>query len=167
MPYSKYRTGPRRIAASIADRMLFFPLLWVEQWLYYHSSPAAVFFSWLVLCAVLHLLYSVVMHNRYGHTLGKWLFGVRVMDLSETRYLTLSEACRRESVYLMIEVTGILIFFYMLMNNGDSGNLYESYRNLVRNVGLIWVWLILISMLSNPKRRSIHDYLGGSVVVRG
>ncbi len=167
MDHTKYQTGPKRIAAAVVDRMIFMPLLLVEQWLYHHAPDAALFFGWLFLTAVLHLVYAVVLHQKFGYTFGKWLVGVKVLDLTESRTLNYAEAIRRESVYFLIEMTGILIFFYVMMHSGDDGNLYDRYRNLVRNVGLIWVWLILLSMLSNPKRRSIHDFLGRSVVVRG
>ena len=166
MDHLKYRTGPRRILATIADRVLFFPLLWMEQWLYYEQFPIPWLFSWLVMTAILRFVFAVILHNRYGYTPGKWLMGLQVLDLTESRRLTIKESFRRESVYFLIEVTGIFTFFYILVNTGDPGNLYERYRNLVRNVGLIWVWLILVSMLSNAKRRSIQDFLGGSVVVR-
>lgn len=135
--------------------------------MYNQSAPLTAFVGWMLLTAILHLVYSIAFITRYGQTPGKWLMGVRVLDETETRHLTFIEAFRREMIYFIIEITGILVFLYVSTTREDDGTLYNGYRSFVRNVGLIWVWLVLASMLSNPKRRSIHDFLGRAVVVRG
>jgi uncharacterized RDD family membrane protein YckC len=42
----------------------------------------------------------------------------------------------------------------------------NNYDNFTLIVALVWILLELITMLANKKRRAIHDFIAGSVVIR-
>jgi uncharacterized RDD family membrane protein YckC len=166
MHVSKYQTEQLRIASALIDRMLFLPLFLVEQQLKVDDSGHGLLLGWLIMIALLHMVYAVWLHHRYGYTFGKWLVGVRVVDLTESRNLTLAESVCREALYFIIELTVICAFYYSIVEQDSPGLLFEKYHNLTRNVSLIWIFITLSVMLSNPKRRSIPDFFGRSVVVK-
>jgi uncharacterized RDD family membrane protein YckC len=37
---------------------------------------------------------------------------------------------------------------------------------IMMSTGMLWFWAEIITMLTNRKRRSVHDFIAGSVVIR-
>lgn len=145
-----YNTLFRRILAFIIDALLFqiATLLTVRLGI----ELAEVW--WIALSFV----YAIVLHTLFGATVGKWVVRIRVMDLSERRLPSLYQALLREAVYLALLIAPILLPVAVLEESP-------------------WSWLNIWSMplfaiidlavaLTNPKSRSIHDYLATSVVIR-
>ena len=98
----RYRTGVRRAVALFVDAivLLFIALLMGLIASSLNSSPFMVvpYFiypaSWV---------YSVLMHGRYGQTVGKMVCGVKVLDISE-RPITMRQAFLRESVKILLDI---------------------------------------------------------------
>ncbi|RYZ45475.1 MAG: hypothetical protein EOP49_25165 [Sphingobacteriales bacterium] len=166
MHLSRYQTEQLRIASALIDRMLFLPLFLVEKQFNIDDANHGLLIGWLIMIAMLHMLYAAWLHHRYGYTFGKWLVGIRVFDLSESRNLTWKEGIRREALYFIIELTVIFAFYFNIAGQQGQGFFFEKYHNLTRNVSLVWIFVTLSVMLSNPKRRSIPDFFGKSVVVK-
>jgi uncharacterized RDD family membrane protein YckC len=110
MEVEKYRTGLKRFWAAIVDSVIFMPLLLIHQWLF-KSGNTTIIIIWLIAFTFLPIFYSIVLHYKYGQTIGKWVAGVKVLHISETRKINLNESILRDSIYLAVEVMVCAIFY--------------------------------------------------------
>ena len=166
MDTEKYRTGLKRLWAAIVDGIVFLPLLLVAKWLYKTTSNGSILFAWETLFAFAPLVYSVIFHYKYGQTLGKWVATVKVLDVSETRTLTLRQALYRDSFYLLVTTAGLVYYIFLLTRTDDPLSVLNDYTSFSDNPIFWWTLIELITMLTNAKRRALHDFLAKSVVVR-
>lgn len=166
MDLEKYRTGSKRIWAAIVDGIVFMPLALIEQWIYKSTTAFSVLFAWAAFVAFAPLLYSILLHYKTGQTIGKWVAGVKVLDRSETKTLTLSQSVYRDSFYLLVATCGLGYHSYLLAGSNNAEDTISNFSLISYNTILGWTLLELITMLTNPKRRAVHDYLARSVVVR-
>ena len=162
----KYRTGLKRIGASILDGFVFMPLLFLEQWIYKNTSNIFILFAWATFVGFAPLFYSVILHYKTGKTYGKWVAGVEVLDISETRKLTFLQSVYRDSFYLLIAIAGTVYYGFLLAHSESAEDVLSDYSSFSNNPVLWWTLLELITMLTNNKRRAVHDFLAKSVVVR-
>lgn len=161
----KYRTGLKRIGAAIVDGIVFMPLSLVAQWLL-NNSNNAIIISWSVFTTFLILFYSIFAHYKYGQTIGKWVAGVKVIDISETKPLTLRQSIMRDSFYLTVEIVGLLYFLFLRLQIGSTEHILNDYIRFSGRPVFWWTIIELISMLTNSKNRAVHDFLAKSVVIR-
>lgn len=93
--------------------------------------------------------------------------GVLILDKSEQK-LTLRQAILRNIVQVIL----VPIFIILVSNNLLAGRFANrglgDPRSLMWFFGAMMVWSILefITMLFNSKRRAVHDFIAGTVVVR-
>jgi uncharacterized RDD family membrane protein YckC len=166
MENEKYRNGLKRIWAAIVDVIVFLPLLLVEQWIFRTTQSATLILSWLILTAFLPIIYSIILHYKYGQTIGKWVVGVRLIDINGTRKISFKQSVLRDILYLTVEVIGLFYFLFLMSQASDPKYLFNDYNNFSEAPLFIWTLLELISMLTNSKRRALHDFLAKTVVVR-
>lgn len=98
--------------------------------------------------------YTVVLHGLFGKTLGKKIMGLKVIDESETREIGFRQAFLREAV-------PIAIVALMLI-----GSRWIPMEEQVDWIDTIWYVLEIGSVLTNEKRRALHDFIAGTVVVK-
>jgi uncharacterized RDD family membrane protein YckC len=114
-------------------------------------------------------VYSVSLHALRGQTIGKKAQHVKVMDVSEERIPSLRQAIVRDIGGITAGIFGMLCFIYIVVAHkyGGTDDLLNHWpwRILVfANLG--WFVLELTTMLTNSKRRALHDLIAGTVVVR-
>ncbi|QNA46628.1 RDD family protein [Lacibacter sediminis] len=165
MSDAKYHTGFRRFGAAIIDGIIFTPFLMVDLWILNQTDNVWIIFAWTAFNASLYYLYSIYFHYKFGRTIGKWVVRIKVLDISETKLLSLKQAFLRDSLYLIIQIIGLLYFLFLVAKTGDLDIIIMDYRNFIDYSFLCWMLLELLSMLTNDKRRAIHDWLAGSVVI--
>ncbi|MBK9320321.1 MAG: RDD family protein [Bacteroidetes bacterium] len=166
----KYRTGIRRFVAAIVDGMIFIPLAFIDSFTRLHFlNNEFILLLWVALVTALPICYSVLMHFKYGQTLGKMLADVKVVSLSETTNLSFKQALLRDSFYIIVELFALIYFSLHLIQVQEvlpKMQLLDEFDNFGSSVAGVWVLLELISMLANNKRRAIHDFIAGSVVIK-
>ena len=163
----RYQTSWRRFAAAVIDSLLFWPLSRLLRFTSQTASFPIVTFLALLLDALSFLAYSIYMHGRFGQTIGKWFMKVEVISIDEGR-LTMRQAVRRDSVPLAFTVL-YLLFAIGPVFSGTSPydrEFEQGVLSFLAHAGLVWTALELGTMLTNSKRRAIHDFIAGSVVVR-
>jgi uncharacterized RDD family membrane protein YckC len=161
----KYHTGVKRLGAAIIDSIIFTPLLFADLWVLNQTDNVWIVFAWTVFNASLYYLYSIFFHYKFGRTVGKWIVGIKVVDLSETKLLSLKQSFLRDSFYVILQLLGFVYFLYRVAQTGDIDIIIMDYRNFIDYSFLGWMALELLSMLTNEKRRAIQDQLAGSVVI--
>ncbi len=166
MDKEKYRTGLKRLWAAIVDGIIFMPLLLVEQWIYKTTDNVSTLFIWATFVSFAPLIYSIILHYKNGQTIGKWVAGVKVLDISETRKITLRQSIYRDSFYLVVALVGLIYYSFLLAHSDDKQNILSDYSTFSDNPAFWWTLIELITMLTNSKRRALHDFIAKSIVVR-
>lgn len=164
---NKYSNFWRRFFAVIIDGLVFLPLQWIDEYILSGAIGSVGVFLWGVGGAILGISYYVILHAKYGQTIGKMVMKVKVVDVSESRNITVKQSCMRDIVpIIMVPFTvyayAQLAFFGKTWQSLDQ----DSVLTIVSLIMISWVVLESVSMLFNDKRRAVHDYIAGSVVVR-
>jgi uncharacterized RDD family membrane protein YckC len=126
-----------------------------------------VAYASLLLDQIVFFGYSVYLHGTYGQTIGKWVMKVQVLDIDETR-LTMRQAFLRDSIGIALAVVYLLFAIGPVFSglSPRSNEFARSIPTVITNVGLLTFALEIVTMLTNSKRRALHDFIAGSVVVR-
>ncbi len=103
--------------------------------------------------------YSILLHARYGQTVGKWVCKIKIVDHLTATQISLNQAFLRDSGLLV----GLLYAASVLKGEEFDPNQLTGTAALVAGT---WFILEIISMLLNKKCRALHDLLAGTVVIR-
>lgn len=166
----RYSTFGARFLAGIIDGLVMIPIAIVGN--FFVKSPedgVALFLIWSAIAYSSYWLYSVLLHARCGQTLGKRAMGVKVLDVSESRIPTLSQAILRDSVYIALN-TAMLVYLVMLVMRGEYSPVVlenSSPGRILNWIGMGWFLTEILTMLTNNKNRALHDVIARTVVVRG
>jgi uncharacterized RDD family membrane protein YckC len=163
----RYRTFRPRFWAGLIDAAILLPLLGLDLWLEEHLHSPVLLALWFIAYSLSFDIYSVAMHTRYGQTLGKMVMGVKVLDISE-RKLSLRQALLRDCVPIIFDLLIIYEGLPAVVSGASRADATEL--SLVMEVAaygsLLWFAAELLTMLFSSKRRALHDFIAGSVVIR-
>lgn len=164
----RYKTFAQRFWAGIIDGLVLLPIGLFNG---YFSSPArgpVTLVLWATFFYSVGWVYSVTLHARYGQTVGKRLMHVKVLDVSEQRIPSLSQALLRDSGGILLNVGALIYFIYLVLAHryvhgarradGLPGQILDF-------ASLGWFLLEVFTMLANHKRRAFHDLIAKTVVV--
>jgi len=170
---NRYKTFWRRFWAGMADGVVFLPLIFISKAVWSHSDTVPV--SLLILFHVLQSLaghaYKILLHGFFGQTIGKMLFKVKVIDASEEAPITLAQAFRRDVVPVIFMIMGLFtqVQAILRVRNPFGDPVVRPFGPLtwfMLSFGTLWFWSEFITMLTNKRRRAVHDLIAGSVVIR-
>lgn len=159
----RYQTnGPRFIAAIIDGVLLMtivilFELLPIWDW----SASLISFIS-----LALPVAYSILMHARFGQTLGKMALSIKLLNKDEKSEISIGQAVLRSIGPLVYVVSFILNALIASMFGPQS---FEAIAILLMVLMFIyWCWGLveIVTMLFDEKSRALHDYIAGTVVIR-
>jgi len=167
---NKYRTFWRRFWAAIFDAIILGVPLWIGAVAAASAGVVASAMSPYVRQAMelVVLAYSIGMHARYGQTLGKMATGVKVLDVTESRDLSLRQAIVRDIVPLLVAATSTVYLLTLgaMPEVAETGGTAAVAQYAVGVVVPVWVIAEVVTMLFNRKRRAVHDFIAGTVVIR-
>jgi uncharacterized RDD family membrane protein YckC len=106
----KYKTFWSRFWAGWIDTLIFIPLMIIDHfiWKFFGQLPIIIVLIWYVTYYISFNIYSVLMHGKYGQTLGKMAMRVKVLAISE-KPLTIIQAIKRDIVPILLTALGIYI----------------------------------------------------------
>ena len=166
MTVTRYRTFWRRFWAGIFDGLLFLPFEWAMDVVWSKDLSSVPSVVWFFVSYFSFSIYVVAMHGRFGQTVGKMITGVTVLREDNEESISYRQSFIRESPYIAILLIGwIAVAYYLVTNSGLAE--YQKFDLLLGYVGLVWFFLEIVTMLFNNKRRALHDFIAGTVVVRG
>lgn len=171
--YPGYAGFWSRLVANLVDALAMLPLSYAV----YGSRSQQAYVLGSVPLAIISIAYPIVMHARYGQTLGKMVARIRVVTV-EGEPIGLRHALARSSVDLALTLVAQVAWFSTVplvpaaaWNLGFQ-QLWETIRGLepawgrwASVLGTLWFNSEIIVMLSNRKRRALHDFIAGTVVV--
>jgi uncharacterized RDD family membrane protein YckC len=163
---NKYHTGGRRFIAGFVDGLVLMPIGLIDSWVLDPSHQPILMAVWLLISNSAAWVYSVLMHGHYGQTIGKMVCHVEVLDISEQR-MTMRQAFLRDSVIIVISVASLMVSLYLVLAGSESNSIRFAILQLViESAALIWFMAEMVTLLTNEKRRALHDFIAGTVVVR-
>ncbi len=114
------------------------------------------------------IAYFVGMHAKYGQTLGKRVARVRVVSTLDETPIGWAAALRRERPWLIFVPLAVVYDLTWITGdaNGDAGTQLPYAPDPMMTIYYMWLAADIGCALVNKKRRSLHDYIGGTVVVR-
>ncbi len=163
----RYNTFWRRLVAAIIDSFILWPLTFVNGYLE-DTASRIVFSAGSLIFSTLYSTYFIILHAKYGQTVGKKIMQIKVVDINEVSTIGIKRAIMRELPWI-VSVIGIFIYSITLLfltNHYNLENVKSTYNNLLFIISFTWMLIELITMLTNYKRRAVHDYLAKSVVIK-
>ena len=162
---NKYKTFVQRLFASFIDWLVFLPVYIIEE-IFSDKNNKWLFIGFSLFYTISWLLYCAIGHGKYGQTVGKKVMKIKVLGLDEKGLIGYQRAFLRESVWFFVSIAGIT---WLIIQSQGVAYLSEidgiNYANMGMFISLAWLLIELVTMLSNPKRRAVHDFLAGSVVI--
>lgn len=155
--YRKYQTFSQRIGATIIDGIVFIPIYFMASAIF--SDDYDDSFLGVIFINTLSYSYSIVAHHRFGQTIGKYCFSVKVVqNTDESKLLTLSQALKRDLIGIGLVILDIML---KILKVSDTG--WGNWVSFLAGFG--WLIAEIVTMLINKKRRSIHDYIANAVCI--
>jgi uncharacterized RDD family membrane protein YckC len=149
------------------DSTALAPLAWLDQFIWNHTSQSFILLPWTIFDQLIGLAYGIGFVVACGQTPGKMACGVKIFDI-RGKSVSLKQAVLRDVVPVLL----LLYFLFPQAQNILAGQLanraygdFSTFRNLFLALAG-WLLLEVITMLTNKKRRAVHDYIAGTVVVR-
>jgi uncharacterized RDD family membrane protein YckC len=163
-----------RAIATLVDVFILLPFILVLSWALPLRGLA------LVLAMPLGLLgpaYHIWFHARSGQTPGKRFAAIRVVSVAGER-ISWREAALRSAVdvfFALVQWATVVLTVSHLSGDEASGSWLEQTRLLeehgpawskyVQHATTAWGLSELVFLLFNAQRRSLHDFIAGTVVV--
>jgi uncharacterized RDD family membrane protein YckC len=168
----KYSTFGPRFWTGWVDSCVMWPLSFAVVLLNNASLPVAVMIALMVIQQSAWLFYTIGMHAKYGQTVGKMVCKVKVVDFATEGPISLRQAVLREGIPAVASLALLGYEIYLVAVSGRSLPIKDG--NIVANgpfwgaamIPLAWFLAEVLTMLSNEKRRALHDMIAGTVVIR-
>jgi uncharacterized RDD family membrane protein YckC len=167
----------RRFAAFWLDALVLLPLTALAFWgsQHYRLYPIYSFIP----DTIIGLFYSVYLVRRFGGTPGKLIMRLRIRKVTgepigyreallrcapEFLLGTLMSIALLSSLYHLTDAEYHALSF--LERSQRLISLAPGWYKPVQILLQVWIWSEFIVMLTNAKRRALHDFIAGTVVVR-
>lgn len=167
----------RRFGAYWIDALVFLPVMAI---MYFFGEKTRLFYLfWFIPGLLIGLWFHVYLVHRYGGTPGKLLVKARIAMVDGSP-VTIKAAVMRYLVLFILSVCSSVALLISTLSMTDD--LYFSLRYIARTqkmvemappwYGLVnilmqvWIWGEFVTMLFNKKRRAVHDFIAGTVVIR-
>lgn len=160
----KYQTFFPRFVALLIDTFIMLPIGIFDDWFRQAEFPHLFFYFWIPISALVFPLYVILMHGFYGQTLGKMWMNVKVFDISENP-ITMLQSFWREFPQLVFNLGAIITGIMALSIDAESLTMKYAY-GIYATLATIWGLADIVVFLSNNKRRALHDYIAGTVVIK-
>lgn len=167
--HAKYQTIGPRIIAAIADSFVLLPLVAIYWAAETPGVPVPVLILLYVLLAAVSHAYNIYLHGRYGQTLGKMFAKVKVVTVDNSP-ISFYQAYLRDIPYLILAVVSLTADITRTITAGGHVPVSEfgtdTMMDSITVLMLIVVGADVLVTLAHPQRRSLHDLIAGTVVVR-
>ncbi|WP_046019653.1 RDD family protein [Marinomonas sp. S3726] len=166
----------KRFWSFCLDTLIMAPIIAFTFWGNEQSRLFQLYY--LIPNLLFGLWFYVYLVKRYGGTPGKLILKIKItkLDGSDVSY---REAALRYSVLFVLSIFSAIPMILAAQGMSDteyfSMNWQErslvlierspSWYNLVSIAMNVWVWSEFIVMLTNKKRRAIHDFIAGTIVI--
>ncbi len=177
VPENIYGDFWARLGSLLLDAVFLIPFGFIT--IYLNSLGKYYFFFTAVPNILIGVWYHIYLVKKYGGTPGKLIAGIKIIKLDGSD-VTIKEAFMRHSVLLLLTIFGQAIMAFSLLNADadyfDSLSWFKQQTYIVslsptmHNINLLltnmWVYGELIVLLTNPRKRAVHDFIASTVVIK-
>jgi len=168
----------QRLGAYCLDFLILLPLMAIA----YIGDSWSRFFQiyWFLPGLVLGVWYDVYLVARYGGTPGKLVLDMRIAMVDGSPVTPKAAFLRYLVLFVLIQLSAIALIIGTLKMTDQEWLSLEYMARTTRLVeaapswyqGLtllinVWIWSEFVTLLFNKKRRAIHDFIAGTVVLKG
>jgi len=167
----------KRFCAGFADAFIILPLAFLFVWLEGFDRTLAIAIT--IPSSILFAMYNVYFNARFGGTPGKLAVGIRITKPDGSR-IDWSEAWKRSAVDLVFAIIVLFVEVWGLtqVDPGRYASLGWIERTQLVNehapawygsisvLQQIWIWSEVVVLLFNKRKRAIHDFIAGTVVIK-
>jgi uncharacterized RDD family membrane protein YckC len=166
-PADRYTTFGARFWSGQVDYCVLWPVGFVVTLLVALNLPRGIAALLVIVQIAVWTLYTVLMHGRFGQTFGKMVTKVRVVDFRTEAGISWRQAWLRDGIPAVIFV-GWQTFLILSgrWNPPTPAAPLGSEDWVSASLPLFWFVAEVLTMLTNEKRRALHDLIAGTVVVR-
>jgi uncharacterized RDD family membrane protein YckC len=171
-----YATFWQRFGAIWVDVLVFLPI--VVAAVYAQSNSKNVAFAWAIVGPAIHCAYDIYFHARFGQTIGKRAMKIRVVR-TDGGPIGWREAWLRSSVNVLLAAFACVGSTVALSLISDADYYGADWMDRARKLHelqppwlvwseratTVWVWSEVAVMLMNRRRRALHDFLAGTIVI--
>ncbi|MGZ3771138.1 MAG: RDD family protein [Bdellovibrio sp.] len=165
-----------RFCAGFIDWIFCLPFVGIEILLSNQTryAEAINFFPMLIFT----IWYEILLVKKYGGTPGKLIMKIKI-QMVDGSPLTFSAALKRYSVNLLLGYLSSLLHIWTIFNmkNYDLSMTYKARMHEIEMqmpawggyLGILmmaWSFSEFLTMLFDDRRRSLHDFIAGTVVIK-
>jgi uncharacterized RDD family membrane protein YckC len=163
----KYATFGSRFCAGCLDWLVFWPVMWLCPFMFSHSESVPMRMLVYFVGSSAFLVYSIWMHGKLGQTLGKMASKVIVLDVSE-RPLSMKQAVLRDILGVVLLPIGLVVEIPRIAHGIDiyTATNLTTVDWIISCSTIGWFVIEVVTMLTNNKRRALHDFIASSIVIR-
>ena len=165
-----------RFCAGFVDAFVLLPLAYLLIWLESFDKNIAILL--VIPSTAMFAMYHVYFNVRFGGTLGKLAVGIRVAKPDGTK-IGWPEAWKRSSVDIGFALLMLCVEVWALTQvNGEQysttafakrmhllQSYYPSWFYIVTIAQNVWIWSEVVVLLFNKRKRALHDFIAGTVVI--
>ncbi len=171
-----YASFLQRLSAGFIDFLIILAILMAI--IVYTPQTLTLEITSQILLALIPLVYAIFFNYKLGGTPGKLFEGIRItyIDGSKINFFT---AFKRSSVDVILyalttylTITTLLTLDldqYFSAHWSDREDMlmahYPQWENVVTTLIMVWYWGELLVMLTNQRRRALHDFIANTVVI--
>jgi len=166
-----------RLGSLLLDILIMAPIIFIT--LYLNGLDKNVYYFTLIPVLIFDFWYNIYLVKKHGGTPGKLLSGIKIIKIDGDQ-IDWKEAILRDIVTFLLAICYAVITIIALSEANTE--YYESltwitkYQYLVTLAPLlfssytwlsnIWTYSELVVLLFNKRKRSLHDFIAGTVIVR-
>ena len=159
---NKYATFWPRFWSPTIDNIVLWPLVILIPYILQSVFFKENVIPWIALfTTAIQFTYSIYFNGRYGGTIGKLKCNIRIVDHKTEGPISYKQALLRDAIPLIL-IT-LLCGATLAVPPGENDMQRPQY---IASIFILWIFIEILTMLINSKRRALHDFIAGTVVVQ-
>lgn len=167
-----------RLGSLLLDFIFVIPVTGLI--LYLNSLGKDIYFFTVIPGFLFGVWYNIYLPKRYGGTAGKLVAGIKIIRI-DGQSIGWKEAILRHIVLLVLTIFSVVLMISCLLIADEETYTNLSWLNqseylmslspvlftIYTWASNIWVYSEFIVLLTNRRKRAIHDFIAGTVIVKG
>lgn len=158
----RYQTFGKRVIAALVDLAVWLPLIFVGIWVELADLDDWTYFTLLVIQTPIGLAYNILLHWKFGQTVGKMVAKVKVIDLNEGP-LSFGQAVLRDIAYVadaLVSASNMALLFSFGFSR--TSEFYTSIQSYMLIPLFCWIFIDTLVCVKSKKNRALHDFCCGN-----
>lgn len=165
---NRYQTLERRLGALIVDLIVVVaPLAALDYVILLLEPSPLVLMPWLIVSNFAGAAYNALLQGWYGQTLGKMLLRVKVVRYDDESPISMFQAFLREVPTVLFNTASFAGQAFAVLSGKEIDRTNPiPILNVLMFIAVPWFLAEVLCAFKTIKRRAIHDFIAGTVVIR-